>query len=88
MELFGLLTIIIVVAAMVFFRRWITRVADYSEEMLIVNTKEGSLDLTERANVIANRLEEIGPVRVRDLDDLFASKGIAKNGKIKAEKKA
>lgn len=77
MEAFGLITIILVVAGMVFFRRWIARVADYSEEMLIVNTKEGSLELTERANVIASRLDEMGPVRVRDLDALFASKGIS-----------
>lgn len=76
MEAFGLITIILVVAGMVFFRRWIARVADYSEEMLIVNTKEGSIELTERANIIADRLQEIGPVRVRDLDALFAAQGI------------
>ena len=83
MELFGLLTIILVIAAMVFFRRWIARVADYSEEMLIVNTKEGSIELTERANQIADRLDELGPVRVRDLDELFAAKSMTRAKKEK-----
>lgn len=87
MEFAGLICLILVVGFMIFFRRPVARTADYAEKVVIVNTKEGELELTERANDIANRLKEIGDTRIDDLDSLFASKGIGKSSKAKAEGK-
>lgn len=79
MELFGLLTLVLVVAALIFFRKPINRTANYMEGMVIMNTSEAATDFEERTLVVQQRLDaldEAHPNRVRfaDIDTLFASK--------------
>ena len=79
MELFGLITLIAIVTFLIFWRRSINRVAAYSEKFIVVSTKRGELELTREANEIATQLNDIGDIRVEDLDDLFASKRMNKS---------
>lgn len=76
MEFYGLLAMVLVVAALIFFRGSVKRISAYSEDVIHVNTAEGSLELTERVNVIADRLDNLGDYRIPDLDNMFASKGL------------
>lgn len=74
MEFTALITFILVVAGLYFWRDSVKRVARYSEQIITVSTKEGELDLINRANTLADQLETLGDIRVEDLDRLFESK--------------
>jgi hypothetical protein len=39
--------------------------------MIIINTSEDFVNFDQRANIVKEQLEELGPVRVEDLPSLF-----------------
>lgn len=69
----GLLLIILFI---IIFARPLRKLILYIEELVETNTSEDRLEFHKRANEIAIKLEQLGPVRVKDLEGLFEAKGI------------
>lgn len=87
MEFAGLICLILVVAALIHFRKSTARVASYAEDFITVGTSEAKVELTRRTNSIAEQLKDVGPYRIKDLDDLFASSGMDVKSKPSKEDK-
>ena len=79
MELFSLLIVIICIYAMYHFRKSASRIGNYVESQVKMNTTEAATDFEERTLVVQQRLEALDaahPERIRfaDIDSLFESK--------------
>lgn len=48
----------------------------YVKKMVIINSSEDFIDFDKRANAVAKQLENLGPVRVEDLPDLFRDRNL------------
>ena len=72
----GLGTFILIIIGIVIFAKPLRRIVLYTDELVEINTAEDRLQFHQRANEIADKLNQLGPVRVKDLDSLFEQKGI------------
>ena len=73
------IAIISLVLFVVFFKSIhliIQTVVIYIEHMVTINAAEDFVDFDKRANIVAQQLKELGPVRVQDLPELFKKHGI------------
>ena len=77
MELFaGLIVLVIVVAALIFFRNSVKEVASVSEKVIGINAAEVEKDIIFRVNKLADELKEAGPLRYGDLKGLLESSNV------------
>lgn len=68
--------IAVAIILIIYFNKSIKKIVLYTDELVEINTAEDRLDFHKRANDIALKLENLGPVRVKDLENLFEEKGI------------
>ena len=70
-------TLILIGIAIVIFIRPLTILATTVEKMVTINAYEEQVNFEFRANVVAEKLNELGPVRVEDLPELFKKHNIS-----------
>lgn len=56
----------------------------YVKKAVIINSSEDFIDFDKRANAVAKQLENLGPIRVEDLPEMFKNRNLTLiNTKIK-----